>query len=85
MDFLERDQPARLETRPQGIEAKRLAVPGRRIGNLKGIFTPPLPPLASGPPAPAAAARAQRWRLPQHAAEPCRGGAPQGVARLRAV
>jgi hypothetical protein len=56
-----------------------------RIGSLKSIFIPPLPPLASGPPAPAAAARAPRWRLPQHAAETCRGGAPPGVARLSAV
>ena len=30
MDFLSLDQPAWLETRPQGIEAKRLAVPRRR-------------------------------------------------------
>jgi hypothetical protein len=39
-----------------------------RIGNLKGIFTPPVPPLAAGPPPPEAVARSQRWRLPQHAA-----------------
>jgi hypothetical protein len=56
-----------------------------RIGSLKGIFTPPLPPLASGPPPPAAAARSQRWRLPQHVAETCRCGAQQGVARLSAA
>jgi hypothetical protein len=31
-----------------------------RIGNLKDIFTPPLPPLAAGLPPPAAAARSQR-------------------------
>src|SRR5262245_45393905 len=47
----------------------------------KSIFTPP-PPLASHPPAPPAAARSQRWRHPQHAAEMCRCGAQQGVARL---
>src|SRR5207247_8462353 len=33
MDFLSLDQPAWLETRPQGIEAKRLAVPHRPPSN----------------------------------------------------
>ena len=56
-----------------------------RIGNLKGIFTPPVPPLAAGPPPPAAAARSQRWRLPQHAAAACCSGARLGGARRSAV
>jgi hypothetical protein len=37
------------------------------------------------PPAPAAATRALRQRLPQHAAAACRSSAQQGVARLSAA
>src|SRR5262249_47137031 len=37
------------------------------------------------PPAPAAATRALRQRLPQHAAAACRSRAPQGVARRSAA
>jgi hypothetical protein len=51
----------------------------------KRHFTPPLLPLASGPPPRAAVACTQRWRLPPHAAAACRGGAPQGVVRLSAA
>ena len=51
----------------------------------KRHFTPPLPPLASGSPPRAAAAYAQRWRLPQHAVAACRGGEQQGVVRLSAA
>ena len=59
--------------------------PWRRIGKTNGIFAPPLPPLASGPPSPAAAAHSQRWRLPQHAAAACEGGVQLSVAWLCAV